>query len=310
MQTLAEFEHFYDHTILPELVRMENRRRRLMWLFFASIFLFMGVGFLAMYLNVSTITFFLMIPLGFYLAYLFYRIQQFIKTFKPNVVNLILDFIDDDLQFNNSLRYNSDAFISKAQFKKSRIFMSNASFYRGEDYINGMVGEIAFEMCELKVRELSRVRDRYNYVFRGVFMRATMKQKVQGSILILPKAFKQYLNLTIKAFDRAGGEQLEEEIVVPEFDDYFLAYATADAQPRFVLDEEIQKKIVNYRTTIGKEIYLSFVDSDLYVAVTEPKDILEPSIYKSNISFDLVHDFFNDIQLLLSIIQDFDGRKI
>jgi len=289
---------------------MENKRKRLIWLFFASIFLFIGIGFLAMYLNVSTITFFLMIPLGFYVAYLFYRIQQFIKTFKPNIVNLILDFIDDDLQFNNSLRYDSEQFIGKKQFKKSRIFMSNASFYKGEDYINGKIGEIPFEMCELKVRELSRVRDRYNYVFRGVFMRATMKQTVHGSILILPKAFKQYLNLTIKAFDRAGGEQLEAEELEPAFSEYFLAYATDDAQPRFVLDEEIQQKIVNYRTTIGKEIYLSFVDNDLFVAVTEPKDILEPSIYKSNVSFELVHDFFNDIQLLLGIIQDFDGRKI
>ena len=98
--------------------------------------------------------------------------------------------------------------------------------------------------------------------------------------------------------------------MVADFDQHFLAYATHDAQPRFVLDKDIQQKIARYRTTIGKEIYISFVNSDLFVAVTEPKDILEPSIYTSNISFELVHDFFNDIQLLLGIIQDFDGRKI
>jgi len=144
--------------------------------------------------------------------YLSYRMNQFVKTFKPNVVNLVLDFIDDDLNFD-TLRYDGEKFIGKDQFRKSKIFTSNASFYKGEDYISGKIGEVPFEMCELKVRELSKVRDRYNYVFRGVFMRATMKRPVRGSILILPAAFKQYLTRTIKSFNRAGGRQLDESFL-------------------------------------------------------------------------------------------------
>jgi len=287
---------------------MENRRKKLLWLFLISVLLFLAIGFVSMYLNIPTVTFFLMIPLGLYLGYLSYRMNQFVKTFKPNVVNLVLDFIDDDLNFD-TLRYDGERFIGKKQFKKSKIFTSKASFYKGEDYISGKIGEVPFEMCELKVRELSKVRDRYNYVFRGVFMRATMKRPVRGSILILPAAFKQYLTRTIKSFTRAGGEQLDESFMNPVFAELFDVYVSPDAQPKYVLDEDIQVKIARYREKIGKEIYLSFVNNDIYVAVTEPKDILEPYILRSNVSFTLVLEFFKDIQLLLGIVQDFDGRS-
>jgi len=308
MDRLAEFRIFYNHTIHPELVRMENRRKKLLWLFVVSILLFLAIGFVAMYLNIPTITFFLMIPLGLYLGYLSYRMQQFVKTFKPNVVNLVLDFIDDDLHFD-ALRYDEERFISKDQFKKSRIFTSNASFYKGEDYITGKIGEIPFEMCELKVRELSKVRNRFNNVFRGVFMRATMKRLVKGCTLILPAANKPYLTRTIRSFDRYGGKQIDESLMNPEFGELFDVYVTAGAHPEYVIDEEIQVKIACYRKKIGKEIYLSFVNNDIYVAVTEPKDILEPHIFRSNVSFTLVLEFFKDIQLLLGIVQDFDGRS-
>lgn len=308
MDRLPEFRIFYNHTIHPELIRMENRRKRLLRLFVGSILLFLAVGFIAMYLNISTITLFMMIPLGFYITYVSYQIRQFIVTFKPNVVNLILDFIDDDLNFD-TLRYDSQKYIGKKQFAKSRIFASKASFYKGEDYISGKIGEVPFEMCELKVRELSKVRNRYNYVFRGIFLRASMKQKIPGSVLILPKAFRQYLFRTIKAFDLAGGEEVNEVIVDERFKNRFDVYATRDAQPHLLLEPTIQERIAEYRESIGKEIYLSFIDNEIFLAVTEPKDILEPFIFRSNVSFALVREFFEDIQLLLSIVQDFDTME-
>lgn len=305
MERLDEFRLFYNRTIHPELLRLERKRRNLLLLFFFSFFLLLGLFLLAHYLNVPTITFFLLIPIGFYLTYLTYRIQQFVATFKPNVVNLVLDFIDDGLNFG-TLSYHSKKFISKKEFQRSMIFGSAAHQYKGEDYISGKIGELDFEMCELNVRELSRVRNRYNYVFRGIFMKATLNRSVRGAILILPRKFKQYLTRSIKQFTEIGGRQLEHEIVDPRFDELFLAYATADATPQRLLTEDMQRAIANYRDRSDKEIYVSFINKDIYVGVTEPKDILEPFIFSSNVSFELVREFFEDIQLLVSIVQDFD----
>ena len=64
-----------------------------------------------------------------------------------------------------------------------------------------------------------------------------------------------------------------------------------------------------FRNKTQKEIYVSFINNDIYVGVTEPKDILEPSIFMSNVSFELVREFYEDIELLVSIVQDFDENN-
>ena len=44
----------------------------------------------------------------------------------------------------------------------------------------------------------------------------------------------------------------------------------------------------------------------MFLAVTEPKDLLEPNVFQSNVSFELVREFFEDLQLLLSVLEDMD----
>ena len=92
----------------------------------------------------------------------------------------------------------------------------------------------------------------------------------------------------------------------PEFRKQFLAYATRNAQVRELLSDSMQRSILNYRNETEKEIYLSFINKDLYVAITEPKNILEPRLFQSNVSFELVREFFEDLQLAFQIVEDFD----
>ncbi|MCB0619636.1 MAG: DUF3137 domain-containing protein, partial [Saprospiraceae bacterium] len=46
-----------------------------------------------------------------------------------------------------------------------------------------------------------------------------------------------------------------------------------------------------------------------YIAITEQKDILEPFVFRSNVSFELVREFFEDIQLLMRIVEDIDANN-
>ena len=70
----------------------------------------------------------------------------------------------------------------------------------------------------------------------------------------------------------------------------------------------MQFAVARYRQSTGKSIYLSFKDSDIYIAMTNQKDILEPKLFQSNVSFDLVREFFEDIHLLLQIVHEFDAN--
>jgi len=308
MQRLEDFRLFYNHTIHPELMRMEKKRKRLLLLLFFSILLFISIIILEIYLDVLALTLFFMVPIGFYASYLLIQIKRFVDAFKPGVVDLVLDFIDDGPNFGD-LKYDSKGLIPKQRFLDSRIFATKAPEYKGEDFIFGKIGELDFELCELNVRESSRVQAKMESVFRGVFLHAKTNIPTQGAIIVWPREFKQYLTRSIKAFTAKGGDNIDESLEVESFRELFTTYATPDASIFKTLNYEMQVELANYTITTGKEIFASFIGDDIYVGISEPKDILEPYIFRSNVSFDLVKEFFEDLQMLFSIVDTFDSNN-
>lgn len=305
MKRLEEFRKYYNHTIHPELLRMERNRIRLLRLMLFSAVLFAGLIFIQFYINIPVVAFMMMIPMGFYIAYLGYRISKFIQDFKPRIMDLILDFIDDGLNFG-TLQYDQKKFIPKEDFLQSNIFVTSAHYYRGEDHISGKIGEMDFELCELNVREISPVSNRLEYVFTGIFLHATFNEETEGAMVLWPRKLRQFHTRAIKEFTWDGGVNVDHEILNPEFREHFTVYASEDTHVAGILSEPMQEAIIRYIQQTGKEIYLSFIDQEIFAAISEPKDILEPYLLRSNLSFELVHEFFEDIHLVLSIISDFD----
>ena len=339
MRRIDEFRLFYDHTILPELLRMERLRKRLLFLLTISALAIAIVVVILLYFGATMLSFFLVLPFSFYLSYLLYRIQQFRLKFKPNVVNLILDFMDNSVNYG-ALNYDSKRKVEKKRFLASQIFKTPAPQYSGEDYIGGKIGELDFELSELNVREYSKVRNRLNYVFRGIFLYATLNQKtvgeflkneMLGEVLILPKNFKPYLSKTIRSFNLRGGEPVDEErlekiniydeqpimgkeevdreMLGKEMVEHFLIYATPEVDIAKRLSSAMQHTIIDFRKKTDNELYVSFIKNKIYIAITEPNDILEPNIFRSNDNFELIYEFYTEIDLLMHILEDFDNAN-
>lgn len=308
MQGLNEFRLFYNHTIHPELVRMETKRKQLLWLFLLSIVLLIAVIGLDIYLGAFAFALVLMIPLGLWITYLLYRIQRFRSTFKPHVVDLILDFIDDDPNFG-TLSYDSKKVIAQREFMRSGLFNSQILEYKGEDYISGKIGELDFELCELDVKALSRVKTSLDEVFRGVFLHTQFNTMTEGAVIVWPRKMKQYRMKAIKNFVRQGGKNVDHYMEVQSFQEIFTTYATSHAHVDKTLNREMQVAIVDYSIQTNKALYFSFKGSDIFIGVTEPKDILEPHILKSNAHIDLVREFFEDLQLLFNIVEKIDANN-
>ncbi|MCB0570705.1 MAG: DUF3137 domain-containing protein [Phaeodactylibacter sp.] len=308
VKRMEAFRIYYNHTIHPELMRMERQRLRLLRLFLFSGIILTGIALAGFYLNITALTLFLALPVGVYIFYLLYRIQEFRQAFKPNITNLILDFIDDGMNFdpNHPLQYEPKRSIEKPIFLKSEIFGTDAPYYEGEDYISGRIGEMDFEMSELAVKEFSPVRNRLNDVFSGAFLHATFPEETYGRVIIWPRRFRQHLTRAIKNFTWEGGSNVDHEVNNEAFREAFLTYATEETHVEGILSMPMQDAIVQYRIQTGKEIYMSFINREIYAAVTEDKDLLEPYLFRSNLSFELVKEFFEDINLLLRIAEDFD----
>lgn len=310
MQNLTDLRQYYNHTIHPELKRMESRRHQLLMTLWLSFMAILGIIFLQFYFRIIVLTLVLIIPVVLYVSYVFSEWESFRTTFKPRVISLLLDFIDNDVTYNVPLKYIENGSIPPAIFKESRLFNSSAPDYVGEDYIKGEMGELDFELSELSVKEFSPVRNRLDDVFRGVFLHARFRRDVQaekGEILVLPRNRRQVSSKTIKAFTIKGGRQFDR--LLPKFNEVFLVYATADANTRGFLSENMQESILKYREREGNEVYLSFIQNAIYVAVSQEKDLLEPALWQSNMSFDLIREFYEDITLLLSIVLDIDANN-
>lgn len=305
MRRLEEFRIFYNHTIHPELMRLDQQRKRLLLLLFLSLLFLAGVILFEIFVGVWFISLLLSLPIGIYISYLGYRIRRFTRIFKPQVVNLILDFIDDSVNYG-ALQYDAKGGLSKDRFLESLLFGTNADLYEAEDYIKGSIGSIAFELCELNVREFSRVRSRLNYVFKGIFLHAQLEESLQGTIVILPREYRQYLSRAIRDVVGTGARNINDMMRSEEFREDFLSYATRDAKVRDLLSVDMQNILVAYRAETGKEIYISFIDKNVYLAITGDRNILEPYFFQSNISFELVREFYEDIMMLLDIVEDFD----
>jgi Protein of unknown function (DUF3137) len=311
MQNLSDLRQYYNHTIHPELRRMERRRHQLLMTLWLSFMAILVIVFLQFYIRIIVLTLVLIIPLVLYVTYIFNEWESFRTTFKPRVISLLLDFIDNDVTYNVPLKYIEKASIDPSVFKESRLFNSSAPDYVGEDYIKGEMGELDFELSELSVKEFSPVRNRLDDVFRGVFLHARFRRNVQperGEILVLPRSQRQFLSKTIKAFTVNGGRQFEYNLS-PKFMETFIVYATMDANTRGFLSENMQESILKYREKEGNEVYLSFIKNAIYVAVSQEKDLLEPALWQSNMSFDLIREFYEDITLLLSIVLDIDANN-
>ena len=300
------FRRYYNTHIYPELKRTERLRKRLLGLIFFSLLIIFLILTISAYLGVVLLSLFLIMPITFYIFYLGYRIQRFRQEFKPRIVGLILDFMNEQLNFSN-LSYDAKSMIPKLLFQQSNIFTTKAAYYQGEDFIKGMVGEMPFALSELVVREPSPMTNKLQDVFEGVFLHAIFAEEdTRGEIVVWPKHRKQYLTRSIKEFNFKGGVNQDYEINNPDFQEYFLVYATPDTHVQGILSEPMQDALVRYVEITGKDIYMSFIDRPIFTAITEERDLLEPSIFVSNIHFDLIREFYFDIMLVLKIVEDFD----
>lgn len=308
LKRLEEFRLYYNQTIQPELLRMERERLRMVAFMAASLALIAGVIVLELYIDVMVLTLMLSIPLGIYVFFLWRRMEDFRNRFKPRIVRLILDFIDDGLNFDpsNPLIYSPEGYIDKERFTASRLFDTPAHEYKGEDKIEGKVGEMFFQLSELRVGEISILRNRLNAVFNGVFLHAVFNEPTIGAIAVWPRSRQQFLTNSVRSFTFEGGMSKDDEILNPDFKRIFMTYATEDTPVAHILSPPMQTALVEFTKTHHKDLYISFLNRDIHVGLWEDKDLLEPYILRSNLSFDRIREFFEDIHSLLHLVEVFD----
>jgi hypothetical protein len=302
---LPELRLYYNTTIRPELLRLEGLRRRILRGMAFSLAGILLITFLFLAYDLGFLLLIGALPVLFYVGTLYLRIERFRQSFKPAVVRLLLDFINETPNFR-SLAYEAKRPILRDRFERSGLFRPHPDSYRAEDYIRGLVGEMAFEMGETYVQEVSPASNRLQLVFSGLFVHAKFNEPTQGRLAVWPRHKLRRLKRSVDAYVGPKGRSADVEILNAGFRERYAVYAHPGTKVAAILTPPMQDALLDFAEREERDLYFAVHDQDLFIGLEHGYDLLEPHFFRSNVSFQLIRQFYGDIMLMLLVIQDFD----
>jgi hypothetical protein len=319
MKTLDEFKTFYDEQMLMDLGPLEQRRRQVLnrsikiFLFaLVAIFLLVVIylKFGAQSTNENTSMYYIIAGIVIVIAAVIVGStwasdKTFYTDFKTQVVERIVKYISPDLV------YEPKNFVGSDSFERSRIFLQGVDRYKGDDMVRGKIDKTQIWFSEVKAEYKTTTTDSkgnrkttWHTIFQGMFFIADFNKHFQTCTVVLPNklgtgflaSFFNKMNLT----RREKLVKLED----PEFNKHFVVYGEDQIEARYILSTALMQRISEFREKHKGYVFLSFVNSFLHVAISYKKALFEPSYFKKLTDFNLVKEFFEDIHLAVSIVEE------
>lgn len=305
MHTSEELRNFYESDIVPHLDELEalrkfqlRRQAFIVVAFIASV----GLG-LATFMPFMIIVFLALSLVLYFIFYGFKRKRPDFKTqYKDTVIRKIISFISPELV------YSSHQFISNLKYSNSRIFLQQVDIYNGEDLVQGTIGKTAVEFCELHTKDRrtdSKGRTHYVTIFRGIFFIADFNKNFSGQTYVLSDFGERFMGFFGKIFQNMN--MMRPDVIRlenPEFEKYFAVYGTDPVEARYILSPSFMERLVNYRNKMQTNLQLSFINSQVYLAMPMKKNLFEPSLRKTVKRFEDIEEYYKQVLFCIEIVDE------
>ena len=231
--------------------------------------------------------------------------KKYKNEFKDKVFTKILHAV------NPNLSYNKSGFIAKEKFFESRIFTERADRYSGEDYISGMADKTQIEFSELHTQERRVTHNgkstqvHYVTIFKGLFMIADFHKNFNGHTIVLPDTAEKlfgFLGKKLQNWNFTRDEVVHMENA--EFENEFVVYSNDQVEARYILSTSMIQRILELKKKYNTNVYLSFINSKVFVALQYNKQLFEPAFKESITNSDYIRTFYNELGACLSIVDD------
>lgn len=302
MEDIGKFRRFFNENMHKELMTFEYQRKKMLLMMTTFFFLLMVLSLVVLQYPIFVLKLFLGIPWILFVVLGKYLVNTFKNRFKPLVVQLLLQYMCYDLT------YQPCSFVSQDSFERAGIFPVRPEVYKGEDYITGRLGLLFFEMSELKIFKSSSINHKMVKWFEGLFFHLNFNQKASGRLVIIPRADRQHFIAIFKGFTKYGGYELDDT-GYPDFDHHFLVYTDASFPHREMLTKEIRQLLLKYYHSAHQKVYASFVNAHFYLAVNEPRNLLEASVFQSNAKFERILAYYQELKTFTQLAHDFNPTK-
>lgn len=145
-----------------------------------------------------------------------------------------------------------------------------------------------------------KAADNVYYSFRGMYCYANFNKPLTTSTIVIPN------NLTTKTNRFASFKFKNEEKILLEdtrFNKYFTVYSPDQIESRYVLSSTIMEKIVALKEKFNRDIMLSFINNNVYLAVENPNGLF--AFPQGNIdSIKVIEELVTEISTAQSMVKE------
>jgi len=307
MKNVQELKIFVRDNLTDELRELETKRKDVLKkiiMYDSALTLVYGIILYFIFQNNAlpqtiqplAVTYFL-----FFSLVIYFTSRGYTSDYKNKVIKQIVSFLEP------TLTYNPETCVSRQSFYNSEIFREDATTYKGDDHVSGNIEKTSLEFSELDLSYTtgSGKNRRTVQIFKGLFFIADFNKNFKGRTFVLPD-FAEKLFGSLGSFFQSKSHSYGELVKVedPEFEKEFVVYSNDQVEARYILSPSLIKRILDYKKKANKRVHLSFVDNKLYVAVSFTKNLFEPRILKSVIDFAPIQEYYEDLCLAISIVEE------
>jgi hypothetical protein len=298
----------------PELIKLDGQRRsaltRISLLLGGAGLLALAAGWLLLVLGadptwliVPAIVFVIIAIAGYNIL-----ISKYRQSFKERIIGSIVRSIDP------SLTYAAEGTISEEEFRASRLFTTDPDRFSGEDLVRGRSGATALRFSELHAEyrttstdSKGNTRTTWHTIFKGLFFVADFNKHFAGVTVVRPDAAQRLFGRIGQMMQSVGNTFSDLELVAledPEFEEEFVVLATDQVEARYILSTSLMRRILDYGHKTGQRMSLSFIDSQIHIAVPMSRDLFEPPLLKSCADPELIRTYLQDLLMMIGIVAD------
>ncbi|MGB5637278.1 MAG: DUF3137 domain-containing protein [Waterburya sp.] len=313
LKTLSQFKQYCQDNLLEHLQALECSRKRTLRSIFIS-------GIVCLILSLTIPAVIPVIPVSAWIWIIFCRVCIHIYGigFKRNIIESIVDFIGDQGQ----LSYAAHLFLENKRqtiiaLTRSQILgdeLEEPDYLEQEDCVYGTIGDTDIFFAEILAKKFKGGhldefgRESYrrkSVLFRGLFFEARFAKNFVSRTFVMPNDFKRKLT----PLNNWRGEVIKLED--PEFERMFRVYGDSQIESRYILSTNLMSRLVEFNQKAGRKVYLSFVDGFVYIAIPYRHNLFEPRLFKTMMSFNPLKEYFQDLQLMIGIVEDLNlNRRI
>jgi hypothetical protein len=184
--------------------------------------------------------------------------------------------------------------------------------YSGDDSISGNIGQTRIHCSEVHAEYKTESTDskghhhtHWHTIFKGLFFVADFNKNFTGSTVVLPEVIPSFLGelgAVAQSWNIMRGELIRMED--PEFERMFVVYGNDQIEARYILTPGLMRRIMKFKNKSSRQIYLSFVESKIYIALSYSQPLFEPAISKTLLDFGALAPYFEDLELAAGIVDD------